>query len=77
MKHRDLPENYDMLASWEELKMLIEALDNDVKKVVVKGSRRAGVRVRKGLFLARTMAHDIIHATFHHAPTKRMVDAEN
>ena len=49
MKIKELPEDFDTREAWEELKILMENIDRDLKKAVTKGTKRAGVNARKGL----------------------------
>lgn len=63
MKVKDLPEDFDTLEAWDDLKVLIENIDKDLKKSVTKGTKRAGVNARKGLSLLKEMATDIIHGS--------------
>ena len=47
----------DFLEKWEELKVLIESLELDVRKNA-NGNKSAGVRARKGLRLVKQQASD-------------------
>tara|TARA_A100001011_G_scaffold393650_3_gene484057 strand:- start:7062 stop:7259 length:198 start_codon:yes stop_codon:yes gene_type:complete len=49
----------DLLTKWEELKVLIESLEQDIHKNV-SGNKSAGVRARKGLRLVKTNASEIV-----------------
>jgi hypothetical protein len=51
-----------VLEKWNELKSLVEALDNDVAKSS-KGVAAAGVRSRKGLRLLKTKAGELVKLT--------------
>ena len=44
---------------WEELKVLIESLELDVRKNA-NGNKSAGVRARKGLRLIKQQASDLV-----------------
>ena len=44
---------------WEELKVLIESLEADIRKNI-SGNKSAGVRARKGLRLLKTNASEIV-----------------
>ena len=44
---------------WEELKVLIESLEVDIKKNIT-GNKSAGVRARKGLRLLKSSASEIV-----------------
>ena len=52
-------ETNDLLEKWEELKVLIESLENDIVKNN-NGNKSAGVRARKGLRLLKTNASEIV-----------------
>jgi transcription initiation factor TFIID subunit TAF12 len=49
----------ELFQKWEELKVLIESLENDILKNV-KGNKSAGVRARKGLRLLKSNASEIV-----------------
>ena len=49
----------DFLEKWEELKVLIESLELDVRKNA-NGNKSAGVRARKGLRLVKQQASDLV-----------------
>lgn len=53
------------LESWEELKVLIESIDRDLKKAVKKGTKRSGVYARKGLAYAKDLIDNIHVATIY------------
>jgi hypothetical protein len=46
-------------SKWEELKVLIETLESDIRKNI-SGNKSAGVRARKGLRLLKTNASEIV-----------------
>jgi hypothetical protein len=52
----------DILGKWEELRVLVESLDVDLKKTA-KGNKTAGVRSRKGLRLLKKAASDLVKVT--------------
>tara|TARA_R100000734_G_C3293869_1_gene85297 strand:+ start:455 stop:652 length:198 start_codon:yes stop_codon:yes gene_type:complete len=54
--------NEDILSKWDELKVLMESLELDVNKNA-HGNKSAGVRVRKGLRLLKTMSSEFIKAS--------------
>jgi len=58
-----------LLGHWEELKVLVESLEGDVQKNLVRGNKSAGVRVRKGLRLVKKQATDLVKATLEHDKT--------
>ena len=49
----------ELLNRWQELKVLIESLEQDIQKNV-GGNKSAGVRARKGLRLLKTNASEIV-----------------
>ena len=51
--------NENLLVQYEELKVLIETLQNDVVKNA-QGNKSAGVRARKGLREAKKLASNIV-----------------
>jgi len=55
----DIELNDDLYSKWQEFKVLIESIEQDVLKNV-KGNKSAGVRARKGLRLIKTSASDIV-----------------
>lgn len=62
---KEVPEDFDVKEAWEELKILIEALDKDLKKTITKGTKRAGVNTRRGIMYAKELLTDIYHGTIH------------
>lgn len=52
-----------ILAKWNELKTIVEALEVDVVKNTEKGVAAAGVRVRKGLRQLQKTARGIVKDT--------------
>lgn len=54
--------NENLLSQYEELKVLIETLQNDVVKNA-QGNKSAGVRARKGLRQAKKLASDIVRTS--------------
>lgn len=55
-------ESTQVLEKWEELKTLVESLDQDVTKNA-KGVASAGVRARKGLRLLKSKVSDLVKLT--------------
>jgi len=51
-----------ILNKWEELRVLFESLEVDVKKTA-KGNKTAGVRARKGLRLLKKASSDLVKVT--------------
>ncbi len=49
----------ELFQKWEELKVLVESLENDILKNV-NGNKSAGVRARKGLRLLKNNASEIV-----------------
>ena len=47
---------------WEELKTLVESLEEDVQKNA-SGNKAAGTRARKGLRSLKTMAAELVKLT--------------
>ena len=47
---------------WQELKMLVESLEEDVQKNA-SGNKAAGTRARKGLRTLKTTAADLVKLT--------------
>ena len=47
---------------WEELKALVESLENDVQKNAT-GNKAAGTRARKGLRTLKTAASELVRLT--------------
>lgn len=54
--------NESLLASFEELKVLVESLQTDIIKNS-QGNKSAGVRARKGLRCVKKMASEIVKAS--------------
>jgi hypothetical protein len=52
----------DILGKWQELRVLFESIEVDVKKTA-KGNKTAGVRSRKGLRLLKKATSDLIKVT--------------
>jgi hypothetical protein len=52
-------ESSELFQKWNELKVLIETLENDIIKNV-RGNKSAGVRARKGLRLLKNNASEIV-----------------
>ncbi len=62
-------ENQDLYSKWEEFKVLIESIEQDVLKNA-KGNKSAGVRARKGLRLVKTTASEIVKTSLAHDKEK-------
>ena len=54
--------NEEIVKQYEELKVLIETLQNDVVKNA-QGNKSAGVRARKGLRQAKKLASEIVKSS--------------
>lgn len=54
--------NEGLIAQFEELKVLVEALQTDVVKNA-QGNKSAGIRARKGLREAKKLASTIVKAS--------------
>jgi len=59
-----------VLAKWNELKTLVEALEVDVAKNA-RGVAAAGVRVRKGLRQLASSSKDLVKLTLENDKTKK------
>ena len=55
----DTESNSELYSKWEEFKVLIESIEQDVIKNA-NGNKSAGVRARKGLRLIKTSASEIV-----------------
>ena len=62
-------ENEDLYSKWEEFKVLVESIEQDVIKNA-KGNKSAGVRARKGLRLVKTTASEIVKTSLAHDKEK-------
>lgn len=62
-------ENEDLYSKWEEFKVLVESIEQDVIKNA-KGNKSAGVRARKGLRLVKTSASEIVKTSLAHDKEK-------
>ena len=62
-------ENEDLYSKWEEFKVLVESIEQDVIKNA-KGNKSAGVRSRKGLRLVKTTASEIVKTSLAHDKEK-------
>lgn len=51
-----------VLSKWEELRVLFDSLEVDIKKTA-KGNKTAGVRARKGLRLLKKASSDLVKVT--------------
>lgn len=61
-----------VVAKWDEIKLLIEALEHDVAKNA-KGTAAAGTRARKGLRLLKSKASELVKMTLEADKTKKAV----
>ena len=52
----------DVTSKWEELKALVESLEEDVQKNA-SGNKAAGTRARKGLRTLKSAAADLVKLT--------------
>lgn len=62
-------ENNVVLQKWDELKSLVESLEQDVAKNA-KGTVAAGVRARKGLRQLQTKSKELVKLTIELEKTK-------
>jgi hypothetical protein len=51
-----------LIAKWDEIKLIVEALDHDVTKNA-RGTAAAGTRARKGLRLLKSRASELVKMT--------------
>lgn len=56
----EIDRDRQLLDKWEEIKTLVETMDLDVRKNVVKGNQSAGIRSRRGLRYLKKMAHELL-----------------
>jgi len=61
--------NSSLFEKWQELKVLVESIENDVVKNA-SGNKSAGVRARKGLRLLKTTASEIVKTSLAHDKEK-------
>ena len=61
--------NESLLSQYEELKVLVESLQNDIVKHA-GGNNSAGIRARKGLREAKKLAATIVKASIEASKTK-------
>lgn len=54
--------NNDVLTKWNEIKTLVETIENDVQKNAT-GNKAAGTRARKGLRTLKTTASELVRLT--------------
>ena len=54
--------NSNVTSKWEELKTLVESLEDDVQKNAT-GNKAAGTRARKGLRTLKTTAAELVKLT--------------
>jgi hypothetical protein len=50
----------DMIEKWEEIKVLVETIDLDLRKHAVKGNKSAGTRSRKSLRNLKRWAAELV-----------------
>lgn len=62
-KSKEIPPDFSVIDGWEELKILLESIDKDLKKSITKGTKRSGVNARKGLMYAKELITNIYHAS--------------
>ena len=62
-RSKKLPEDFNVKDSWEELFILLESVDRDLKKTISKGTKRSGINARKGLKYAKDLITNIIHGS--------------
>lgn len=62
-KSKELPPNFTVMEGWEELKILLESIDRDLKKSIIKGTKQPGVNARKGLMYAKELITNIYHGS--------------
>jgi hypothetical protein len=60
IKNDELESTHELLNKWEEIRVLIESMDIDVRKNATKGNAAAGIRARRGLRLLKKTAHDLL-----------------
>tara|TARA_Y100000592_G_scaffold55001_1_gene86630 strand:- start:33 stop:218 length:186 start_codon:yes stop_codon:yes gene_type:complete len=54
--------NNDVLTKWNEIKTLVETIENDVQKNA-GGNKAAGTRARKGLRTLKNTASELVRLT--------------
>jgi hypothetical protein len=62
-KSKKIPKDFTVIDGWEELRILLESLNKDLKKSITKGTKRSGINARKGLMYAKELITDIYHAS--------------
>lgn len=62
-KPKELPPDFDVREAWEELRILLDSIDKDLKKAITKGTKRSGVNARKGLMYAKDLIANIYHGS--------------
>ena len=50
----------DIIDTWEQLRVMVEMIDLDIRKNAVKGNKSAGTRARKDLRKLKSMASDLV-----------------
>ncbi len=69
MSDVDVESNPTLFSKWEEFKVLVESIEQDILKNA-KGNKSAGVRARKGLRLVKTTASEIVKTSLAHDKEK-------
>ena len=62
-KSKEIPPDFSVREGWEELKILIESIDKDLKKSISKGTKSSGINARKGLMYAKELITNIYHGS--------------
>jgi hypothetical protein len=60
---KKLPEDFTVQEAWDELMLLLEMIEKDLKKATIKGTKRAGINARKGLKYSKDLIANIIHGS--------------
>jgi hypothetical protein len=61
-----------LLEKWEEIRMLVESMDLDLRKSAIKGNSQAGLRIRRGLRLLKKYTHSLLMASVEADKTKNL-----
>jgi len=64
-KHKEVPEDFEILDAWEELWLTLTMIDKDLKKSILKGNKQSGRRTRKSLRIALELTDNILNASWH------------
>ena len=62
-RQKKVPKVFKIMEVWEELFILLEMTDKDLKKTVFKGNKRSGIKTRKALKYAKEMITNIANAS--------------